>query len=428
MSMRAHSARLFAVSVVTALLASCGSPIVGAECREGFIDCEGACVNPERNPRHCGGCGQSCGAFTCEERECTTQLQPDAGLDGSLPDSGLIDSDGSVIDPDAGDTGVTNIGTGVPFLPDGGFMFPDITVGMSCPLGTIECSGACIDPNTSQQHCGGCEMACAADQLCALGECEDRCEAPLRLCDDRCLDMTSDASNCGSCGRACASGICELGACADAVPGHVVVIGHDYRSGSGDAMALIAGNALSLSEGTPVRAIAYRGGATNASVIGIRAALDKAMVADGTVFGLTEVSADLLPSRLSSARTLVIHAQDNATDAELQELGVRWGLALTQFVARGGTIVLFETQTARNAGTFQILEPSGLFSAESRDSIGAPNLKIAAPGDSVAIHVTTDYSSRRTTVRFLGVSSEGAVVVKTAADDAVVVHRVVTVP
>lgn len=37
--------------------------------------------------------------------------------------------------------------------------------------GTIFCAGACVDPNTSAMHCGGCGTACGAGTSCGGGTC-----------------------------------------------------------------------------------------------------------------------------------------------------------------------------------------------------------------------------------------------------------------
>jgi hypothetical protein len=266
-------------------------------------------------------------------------------------------------------------------------------------------------------------MRCAGDQFCALGMCVDFCEDPLELCQNACVDYQTDPFNCGGCANVCASGICEDGQCADAVAGHVIVIGHDYRA-SNKNMQRVAYNALFQADGSPKRTLFYRGDASSQSINGVRNAINNPAFAS-IDWEEIDIAADAVTAELVHADALLIPAQNNATDARLIELGQDWGLALTQFVARGGVIVLFETQTSTNAGTFQILEPSGLFHADSRSQIASGLLKVESR-IGLGLNVSGSYAVSRTTVAFETVTSPGDVIVATPDDRPVVIHRVVS--
>src|SRR5262249_20044779 len=56
------------------------------------------------------------------------------------------------------------------------------------------------------------------------------CTPPLHACEDGCVDLQTDPDNCGYCGNVCASGICSAGICQGIVAGHIVLIGHDYKT------------------------------------------------------------------------------------------------------------------------------------------------------------------------------------------------------
>jgi hypothetical protein len=78
--------------------------------------------------------------------------------------------------------------------------------------GDIQCSGSCVDPQTSEQHCGGCGKTCVSDQQCESGKCE--CSDDLVLCSNECVDTDNDEQNCGACGTKCSSDqTCESGKC-----------------------------------------------------------------------------------------------------------------------------------------------------------------------------------------------------------------------
>ena len=231
------------------LLAACGSPIVGAECASGLTLCDGRCVDLESDPDHCGACGDSCGAFECAERTCGPDLRPDAGGDaGRDPDGGVSEDGGASIDGGRRPPSIGRGGVGNPFTPDGGFDFPDDAVVNGCAIGETACSGACVDLQRDHEHCGECGRACGPEQYCAAGECVDICEDPLRPCGGSCVNFDTDERNCGRCGNVCRSGLCVDGVCADVVPGHLVVIGHDYVRLPNMNMEHIAKNAVFLSE------------------------------------------------------------------------------------------------------------------------------------------------------------------------------------
>ena len=40
-----------------------------------------------------------------------------------------------------------------------------------CPAGLALCSGACVDLTTDEAHCGSCDIACEAGDVCANGDC-----------------------------------------------------------------------------------------------------------------------------------------------------------------------------------------------------------------------------------------------------------------
>jgi hypothetical protein len=81
-----------------------------------------------------------------------------------------------------------------------------------CPTGQDFCAGACVDTKTTPAHCGGCNMACAADQLCQGGQCA--CSPGQMNCSGSCVDLQTSSKACGACGNACAPDeVCMAGKC-----------------------------------------------------------------------------------------------------------------------------------------------------------------------------------------------------------------------
>jgi len=124
---------------------------------------------------------------------------------------------------------------------------------LTCPPGTTNCDGACVDTDTDPDYCGDCTTSCAFDHAqatclaatCVMGPCDagfqnldgqdaNGCEytCPVwptspELCDtvdndcdgdvDETFDLQNDPVNCGTCGTVCgypnAQSLCVTGGC-----------------------------------------------------------------------------------------------------------------------------------------------------------------------------------------------------------------------
>lgn len=407
----------FAVTFVAA--PGC-SAIVGAECAEGLSFC-GRCVNLSSDSVNCGACGNTCGVgVACVGGVCGGAF--DAGPDAARLDGGDagVGLDGAV-DLDAGDATVDRDGAISLDGGDGGVA--DGAVPPGCGLGRLDCAGVCVDALTDPANCGDCGVMCGAGEVCAGGACAAGCLAPRMSCAGRCIDVSSDADNCGSCGTVCSSGICIDGDCSDPLAGHVVVVGHDYdRSRTG--MNRIAGNAVFLARGNPVRVLVWEGMSSAASRAGTDAAITQVASALGRSWvRLTPADAGKVPLFLADADAFVIYAQNGSDDASLRALGTLWSSALAEFLRRGSSVVVFETMTGAHAGTWQILAEAGLFTCTGRVDTTGSTVRIASPSDAVALRVPLAYSAERTTVRFM--TTDVAIVADDSMGPVVVHHTVV---
>ena len=116
-----------------------------------------------------------------------------------------------------------------------GCVMPNLT----CPSGTVDCKGECVDLKSDNQNCGRCQWACPtgfhcnnsgcvppADwfscqknetqcgSFCAdlntslfnCGACDSKCsfELPIQTCcNGTCKNLQTDTTNCGTCGKVC---------------------------------------------------------------------------------------------------------------------------------------------------------------------------------------------------------------------------------
>jgi len=148
---------------------------VATECPEPYTTCPSeygptnkCAVDPRRDSKHCGGCGNECLTFApihmtsrCVDGKCELECY-------SMPR----------------------------------YVFPD----SEAPTKYENCNGllddGCeVDLFTNSANCGACGNACAAGQRCIQGRCG--CPPGLIECNGFCIDASSDDFNCGACGNEC---------------------------------------------------------------------------------------------------------------------------------------------------------------------------------------------------------------------------------
>ncbi len=118
-------------------------------------------------------------------------------------------TDGSESATDAATDGDSDSATGP------GTLSSEPTTG-GCPPGALECAGACVDPQSDPEHCGGCDTPCEPGERCALGACVVGCEPERTACRGACVDLSVDPEHCGGCDLACDPGLaCQDSACVE---------------------------------------------------------------------------------------------------------------------------------------------------------------------------------------------------------------------
>lgn len=171
----------------------------GAPCDSGLTRCEGACVDLDVDPTHCGDCVTACGdGETCEAGACVA-----AADCRTTPCTGLTWCDA--------DTGTCRPGCERDDQCGGSRTCDTQSHTCVCLSWLTDCDGACVDLSTDEAHCGSCGRTCAPEAICEASTC--LCPTGLD-CDGVCADVAQDPAHCGRCEIACAPGeICEKGTC-----------------------------------------------------------------------------------------------------------------------------------------------------------------------------------------------------------------------
>ncbi len=84
--------------------------------------------------------------------------------------------------------------------------------------GLAACGAACVRTSSEPAHCGACDRACGAEQVCQQGECAAECADPLENCGGACVDWLHDRLYCGNCETRCeGADVCLEGVCGTCV-------------------------------------------------------------------------------------------------------------------------------------------------------------------------------------------------------------------
>jgi len=190
-----------------------------------FTDCDGKCVDTFVDKNNCGTCKNVCPDIQqeCEEGECVCPVNTVwYRASGSNTYSCVTNTDGRYVNFDGVFYDTLNSSercgqSGIRCRTD-----------QRCVNGTCvciypsktECNGACIDLNTDNNNCGGCEQKVPDNTTCQGGkpvgtEPFSYCPTdPWPSTNYTVPDTSNDTNNCGSCGNKCGPNqICTNGNC-----------------------------------------------------------------------------------------------------------------------------------------------------------------------------------------------------------------------
>jgi ferredoxin len=256
------------------------------------------------------------------------------------------------------------------------------------------------------------------------------CTAPLVACHGACISVASDAANCGACGKICPSNICIAGECQGAMPGDVVLIGHDFTNAwSGSAQAKVLVNALTIPTTDPIRILSYEDGAPVSAV-----AQTKALAAAGIKGRAIDVTVAASASALADtdlAKRYDIVLLHDASAGDAVATGASWSTSLGGFTMRGGVVVALDRGTSPMP---ELLSSAGLLALTSHAVLAdGTHLVVTGAADVVGAQLLSPYACFGAPVSFQGVAAQSADlgwVVRAAGPgstlgDPVVIHRIV---
>jgi hypothetical protein len=181
--------------------------------------CAGACVDLQSDVTNCGSCGLACGAHTvCNSGSCGCATEAGRDWENCV---GTLGSDGDGCETDilssadsCGGCGAACSGANGTRSCSGG------NCSITCNGGFGNCdtdarsNGCEAEFATNTSHCGGCGMACSADNgtpSCGGGNCTIACTAGFDNCDGNArtngceINIRTNVSHCGACRSACSA-------------------------------------------------------------------------------------------------------------------------------------------------------------------------------------------------------------------------------
>lgn len=292
----------------------------------------------------------------------------------------------------------------------------DSVVGGECRPGWTPVGGVCRE--LAEVPDGPADVDAGTGDVVTAGGDGGVCEAEQSWC-GVCVDLGSDPDHCGRCGHGCPSGLCAAGACLGAVSGHVVLIGHDYRSFHA-ASARVLANAVGLGLHPVVRVRPWGAAADPMTAAAVVQALTAGMSATGRPWLLAEPAAG--PPAAGGEDDVFLVLPPRADADAVRALGWSWRSALAAFVAAGGVVIVVDGPGGSAA---EVLRGGGLLEVGPRREVTGGAAEVIAADDALAIGVPSPYLAAAGTVAFEIVPDSGRAVIATSGSGAVVLHRAV---
>lgn len=383
--LRASSAALLFALAIGLPVGCTETGIVGGECRDGALLCDGACVDPESDSENCGSCGFECDdGDRCVSGRCGEGGAGGANGDAGASSGGTAGDAGASAGGTAGDGGsAAEAGAGASagsagVTDSGGSGGTSGSAGSSGNAGSAGCPAIDIP-----ESCGACGAECPASAplctpLAPSGfECVPLCEDPLVPCSGQCVDLMTDPENCGECSNVCPSGICEEGICAGANIGHVIGLCVGYSQSvntrNPPPHAVMLSNAVFIPLRDPVRVLVYNEHTPNGNNAALRQNLDAMANLRGREYVATNAptSADVADELdIRNYDVFIVTDQPQAPSGALGALGDEWATSgvVDDFARAGGVVIVLSSGTG-TAEMPDFYTNSGLFDVSAESDI-----------------------------------------------------------
>ncbi len=397
---RASSAALLFAFAASVPAGCTETGVVGGDCRDGALLCDGLCVDPMTDEANCGRCGAECDdGEECVRGRCGDGSGGSAGASsgGAAGDSanaaGAGADGGSATDGGSAGTGSNEAGSGGSSGRGGSG-----GSGRGGSAGSAGCPAIDVP-----ESCGSCDVACPESApLCTPlrsgYECVPACDDPLVACSGKCVDLMTHPENCGACGTICPSGICDEGACAGANVGHVVGLCFGYsqfvNGTNPPPHAVMLSNAVFIPLRDPVRLLVYNEFTPTANDDALRQNLDVMGRLRGRDYLVTNVgsSAEVVSQlTIFDYDVFIVTDQPLAPRGALGQVGTEWADdgAIDAFARAGGVVILLSSGTGTsempelytNAGFFDVSEEQDIsgetvYNNDATDVLGSNVLNL----------------------------------------------------
>jgi hypothetical protein len=169
------------------------------------------CVDLDRDPRHCGRCGNVCRRQDrCIDGRCQAENRCERGQSFcQMPNGSRRCTDTGRDEQNCGRCG--NVCSKQERCEDGRCE----GAGHRCERGQSYCSmpngsQRCTDTGRDELNCGRCGNVCPKQERCINGVCASDCPPGLTFCrrpdgTQGCINTQTDRFNCGGCGQGCPS-------------------------------------------------------------------------------------------------------------------------------------------------------------------------------------------------------------------------------
>lgn len=250
----------------------------------------------------------------------------------------------------------------------------------------------------------------------------------LTACGSECVDLDSDPSNCGSCGHVCQTALCGGGQCQGSSAGHVTAIGIDYGAvNAGTSAARLLGNAVFLHAHEPVRVSLYAKDAE----IEVRNKVSSVVNAEAAARGRSATIVNAMdPAPLGDAAAaldtdvVVVLPQPAADPGEMAAVAGLWAQPFQDFIGSGGVLIVL----AEGDAAAELLATSQWLGPLELSTLPMQSLEISSWLDALSVGVLSPFALSQAATSLTPSAPLDAwtqVVVTSAADEPVVIHRVV---